>query len=369
MTTRRPSAAAYTSVSSPAQQYPPPPYAPRGVTGTAAVRVTAGVDPSAAATTRSTRPPNASSQASRAPPGDQRASPKVRERATAVAEIAVIRPRLTSAATGAAGAVIPRIPCPLTSTFDRIGRRLRDFPTYAVAVRESPHRLVGLPGQSPLRRPGGVHPLPRPGADRARPPGDGVLGPAVPRAGPAGAARSGSPASTSTGRRTRSGCRGRGSSRPPSTCGSSPSCARPGFPEPWTFSRARPAPARPPPGRLRPHPRQPVPRLGPARADGRRLAGAGHPAPPDHRRPRPRPRARHERVAALHAAALVRVPRDADAGGAGDPAHRHGVGVEPARHRAADGCARGPAAHRARRRRPADLPPHARRSRACRAAS
>ena len=142
-----------------------------------------------------------------------------------------------------------------------------------------------------------------------------------------------------------------------------------GFPEPWAFSeRVR---------RL----------LDPRRADfdlihdnqclgsgllglmDDGLAGAGHPAPPDHRRPRPRPRARHERVAALHAAALVRVPRDADAGGAGDPAHRHGVGVEPARHRATDGCARGPAAHRARRGRPADLPPACPRSRACGAAS
>ena len=72
---------------------------------------------------------------------------------------------------------------------------------------------------------------------------------------------------------------------------------------------------------------------GPARDDGRRLAGAGHPAPPDHRRPRPRPRARHERVAAVHAAPLVRVPRHADEGGARDPARRHGVGVEQARHR------------------------------------
>ena len=57
-------------------------------------------------------------------------------------------------------------------------------------------------------------------------------------------------------------------------------------------------------------------------------------APPDHRRPRPRPRARHERVAALHAAPLVRLPRDADEGRAGDPAARHRVReLEQARHR------------------------------------
>ena len=49
----------------------------------------------------------------------------------------------------------------------------------------------------------------------------------------------------------------------------------------------------------------------------RRLAVRAHAAPPDHRRPRPRPRARHDApCAALHAAALVRVPRHADAGGA-----------------------------------------------------
>ena len=81
-------------------------------------------------------------------------------------------------------------PCPLTCTFDRIGCRLRDCSAHAVSVRESPHRLVGLPGQPALRRPGGLHPLPRPGADRAGPPGHGVLGPAVPRARRPGAARS-----------------------------------------------------------------------------------------------------------------------------------------------------------------------------------
>ena len=75
-----------------------------------------------------------------------------------------------------------------------------------------------------------------------------------------------------------------------------------------------------PPRRLRPHPRQPVPRHRAARDDGRRLADLCHPPPPDHRRPRPRPRARHERVAAVHPAALVRVPRDADEGRARSPA-------------------------------------------------
>ena len=59
---------------------------------------------------------------------------------------------------------------------------------------------------------------------------DGLLGPAVPRLDRPDAARSRSRASTSTGPRTRSGCRGRGSSRPRSTCRSSPSCARPGSP-------------------------------------------------------------------------------------------------------------------------------------------
>ena len=63
--------------------------------------------------------------------------------------------------------------------------------------------------------------------------------------------------------------------------------------------------------------------------------------------------ARHERVAALHPAALVRVPRDADAGGAA-----RSRASSPCRSRAkrdivaADGRARRPAAHRARRRRP-----------------
>ena len=91
-----------------------------------------------------------------------------------------------------------------------------------------------------------------------------------------------------------------------------------GFPEPYTFSlRVAPA-ARAAPRRLRPRPRQPVPRHRPARDDGRRLAGARHAAPPDHRRPRPRPRARHERVAPLHAAPLVRLPRHADEGRARD---------------------------------------------------
>ena len=62
------------------------------VTGTSAVTMTSGPRPSAGATTRSTRPPNASSQARRVPPGDQRASPRVRDRATAAAEMPVMRP-------------------------------------------------------------------------------------------------------------------------------------------------------------------------------------------------------------------------------------------------------------------------------------
>ena len=127
--------------------------------------------------------------------------------------------------------------------------------------------------------------------------------------------------------------------------------------------------ARAAPRRLRPHPRQPVPRLRPARDDGRRLARAGHAAPPDHRRPRPRPRARDQRLATIHPAPLVRVPRDADEGRRRDPAPRHRVGVEQARHRRADGRACRPAAHRARGCRPVDVPPDARRSRACPVAS
>ena len=145
---------------------------------------------------------------------------------------------------------------------------------------------------------------------------------------------------------------------------SSRSCASPGFPEPYTFSlRAR---------RLLQHRRADFDLIHDNQCLGsgllgmmrRRLAGARDAAPPDHRRPRPRPRARDERVPPLHAAALVRLPRDADEGRARDPAGRHRVGVEQARHRRADGRARRPAAHRARRRRPEDLPPDAR-DRAC----
>ena len=61
-------------------------------------------------------------------------------------------------------------------------------------------------------------------------------------------------------------------------------------------------------------------------------------------------------VEAGDAAALVRVPRDADEGRAADPAPRHRERELAARHRRADGRARGPAAHRARRRGPGELP-------------
>ncbi len=66
---------------------------------------------------------------------------------------------------------------------------------------------------------------------------------------------------------------------------SSGSCARAGFPEPWTFSHPGPAAAGRPPGRVRPGPRQPVPGQRDAGDDRRRLAAADHAAPPDHRRP------------------------------------------------------------------------------------
>ena len=114
--------------------------------------------------------------------------------------------------------------------------------------------------------------------------------------------------------RTRSGRRGRGSSRPRIDLREFGHHVRRRVPRAVHVQPARPPAAARPPRRLRPRPRQPVPRLRPARDDGRgRLAGALHAAPPDHRRPRPRPRARHQRVPAVHAAALVRLPRHADA--------------------------------------------------------
>ena len=92
-----------------------------------------------------------------------------------------------------------------------------------------------------------------------------------------------------------------------------------------------------PPRRLRHRARQPVPRHRAAHDDARRrLARALHAAPPDHRRPRPRAHARHERVPAFRARPLVRVPQHADARRAADPATRHRVALEQARHRRAD---------------------------------
>ena len=65
-----------------------------------------------------------------------------------------------------------------------------------------------------------------------------------------------------------------------------------------------PAPAAPP-RRLRHRARQPVPRHRPAHDDARRrLAGALHAAPPDHRRPRPRPRARDDARTAASCSAV-----------------------------------------------------------------
>ena len=62
-------------------------------------------------------------------------------------------------------------------------------------------------------------------------------GPAVPGARRPGPARAASPSlDLYRPRRTRSGCRGRTSSAPRSTCASSRSCARAGFPEPYAFS-------------------------------------------------------------------------------------------------------------------------------------
>ena len=92
----------------------------------------------------------------------------------------------------------------------------------------------------------------------------------------------------------------------------------------------------------------------------RRLAGRRDAAPPDHRRPRPRPGARDQPVAALLAAALVLVPRHADAGRARDPPGAHGVRVLTRRHRRPDGRPRRAPARRARRHRPRRLPPDAR---------
>ena len=72
-----------------------------------------------------------------------------------------------------------------------------------------------------------------------------------------------------------------------------------------------------PPGRVRPGPRQPVPGQRDAGDDRRRLAAADHAAPPDHRRPAAGPEPRHQPLAAVHPAPLVRLPADAGQGGPG----------------------------------------------------
>ena len=200
---------------------------------------------------------------------------------------------------------------------------------------------------------------------------DGVLGPAVPRARRPGAAARGPRASTSTGRRTRSGCRGRGSSRPPIDLREfAIMCAR-RLPRAVHVQRARPAPARRPPAPTSTScttTSASAPGLLGMMDDG--LAGARHAAPPDHRRPRPRPR---------------RTPRAR--GGASTLRRWYGflemqmrvaraiprlVTVSESSRRdivAQMGVRERPAPHRARGRRPADLPPACPTSRACPAAS
>ena len=135
-----------------------------------------------------------------------------------------------------------------------------------------------------------------------------------------------------------------------------------GFPEPWTFSlRARRllAARR---GRLRPGPRQPVPGQRHPRDDGRRLAAADHAPPPDHRRPAAGPQPRHQPVAAVHPAPLVRLPAHAGQGGPGPAPRRHRVRVVEDRHRRPDGGRVVPDDRGAGRRRPHRVPAPRRRA-------
>ena len=94
-------------------------------------------------------------------------------------------------------------------------------------------------------------------------------GPALPRARRPVAAREGARASTSTARRTRSGCRGRGRSRRRSTSSEFGIMCAAGLPRAVHVQPAGPPAAPAPPRRLRPRPRQPVPRHRPARDDAR----------------------------------------------------------------------------------------------------
>ena len=237
---------------------------------------------------------------------------------------------------------------------------------YAVS-RDSSHRVARLSREPALRRSGRLHPLSRPGAHGSRPRDHGVLRPALPRARRPLAALQGAQPRPLHAREPVPGAATEGVQDPHRRAGVRDHVRR-RLPRAVRVLAASPPPAEGPPRRLRHRPRQPVPRHRPARDDEGRLAHPRDAPPPDHRRPRPRPRPRQERVPPLHAAALVRLPRHADEGGARDAARRHRVGVEQARHLGPDGRVARPAPRRARRRRPRDLQADAR-DRACRAGS
>ena len=153
--------------------------------------------------------------------------------------------------------------------------------------------------------------------------------------------------------RTRSGCRGRGSSRPRSTSRSSPSCARRASP-----SRTRSACGSGGCSSARRadfdlvHDNQCL-GSGLLGDDGRRLAGARHAAPPDHRRPRPRPRRTPQRRGSASPCVAGTAFLEMQMKVARDPAlvdrpeNRAGATSSPQM-----GVDAGPPAHRARRRRP-----------------
>ena len=227
------------------------------------------------------------------------------------------------------------------------------------ARRSAAHRLPHLPRQPALRRPGRLQPPPRPRAHRARAHGDDVRGPAVAGRRRAGHAREGRRASTSTGARTRSGCRGRTSSATAiDLAGVRDHVQRPGFPEPYTFSRAGPQAARRPAA-----PTSTSSTTTSASAPGcsgcmrRRLAvRATRCTTRSPSTATSTSRTRRAPCRRLHAAPLVRVPRHADEGRAPAAAPRHGVGELEEGHRRPDGRRPRHAAHRAGRRRPGAVP-------------
>ena len=136
-----------------------------------------------------------------------------------------------------------------------------------------------------------------------------------------------------------------------------------GFPEPYTFSLRVTAAAPRPPRRLRPRPRQPVPRPRPAPDDATTTAGRSSPrcttrSPSTATSTSRTPRARCRELTLRRWYGFLGMQMEV---ARADPAPRHRVGDLEARHRRADGRAGRPAAHRAGRRRPGDLPAAARR--------